>query len=281
MDWSNECYVRLYSRDTKTWKKLGWEGQAVLSLIMRKLDRAGLMDDVRDADDVAVMLANGMPTEIVEVGLSRLLREQVFMITEKGLLMPNFIEAQEAKKSDPQRQREARERKRALSRFVTDVNGIRSSETENRSPESQPVTACHSLSQPVTLTSADPVLCSALPSLPLHNRPGSQEVVVVDQKVPCPADLRLTQDQRGALETSMIPGWAIDEITNSFVASSIADKSDTRQLVHWRKCLAKAIASSWNDKRRRPRRPEPEQSLGSNGKPVMSAKDAGLPEFMR
>lgn len=102
-----------------------------------------------------------------------------------------------------------------------------------------------------------------------------------DQKVPCPMDLNLTEDQRGALETSMIPGWAIDEITKSFVAAAVADQGDKRQLVHWRKCLGKAVASSWNDKRRRPRKPEPEQTIGSNGRPVLSAKEAGLPEFLR
>lgn len=79
-----------------------------------------------------------------------------------------------------------------------------------------------------------------------------------NQKVRCPSDLQLTEDQRGALETSMIPSWAIDELTTQYVSSQLADEEKTMPLVAWRKCLAKAISSSWNDPRRRPRKPEPE-----------------------
>lgn len=160
MDWSNEAYVRLYKRDTKTWILLGWEGQALLGLIMRKMDRSGVMDDVTDAPDVAVMLGNGMPVDVIAIGLERLLRFEVLTITESGLLMSNFIEAQEATKSDPQRQREARERKRARSRNVTDESRNVTDVNGNRSFESQVVTTGHDRSQPVTLCCADPVLCS-------------------------------------------------------------------------------------------------------------------------
>jgi len=163
MDWSNESYVRLYVRDTKTWIRLGWEGQVVLTLALRKLDRAGLLDDVSTADDLAVMLGNGIPVSIVEVGLSRLLDREVFVLVPSGLLMPHFIEAQESRKSDPQRQRESREKKRAMSRFVTHESRDVTLESQPVTFESHSVTTCHNLSQPVTLTSADPLPCSALP----------------------------------------------------------------------------------------------------------------------
>jgi len=81
-----------------------------------------------------------------------------------------------------------------------------------------------------------------------------------DGKVPCPPDLTLTADQCGALESSMVPGWAIDVITTDFVATAIADPSDRRQVVHWRKCLAKAISGRWHDPGRRPKRPADEVS---------------------
>jgi hypothetical protein len=85
-----------------------------------------------------------------------------------------------------------------------------------------------------------------------------------NQKVRCPSDLRLTEDQRGALETSMIPGWAIDELTTQYVSSQLADEDKTMPIVAWRKCLAKSISSAWNDTRRRPRRPELEQQKGDS-----------------
>lgn len=76
-----------------------------------------------------------------------------------------------------------------------------------------------------------------------------------DEKIPCPGDLKLTSDQRGSLEASMIPGWAIDVITTDFVAAAIADQSDIRQLVYWQKCLSRAVSGRWNDPKKRPKNP--------------------------
>lgn len=76
--------------------------------------------------------------------------------------------------------------------------------------------------------------------------------------VRCPPDLRLTDDQRGALETSMVPGWAIDALTAQYVSAQLADETKTMPLVAWRKCLAKAVSSAWNDPRRRPKKPAAE-----------------------
>ncbi len=77
---------------------------------------------------------------------------------------------------------------------------------------------------------------------------------------PCPADLKLTDGQRKTLESSMIPGWAIDEITSAFVAKYQADQADRRTLVVWRKCLSTAVSSTWNDPNKRPRKPEAGES---------------------
>ena len=113
MDWSNERYVRLYVRDTKTWKLLGWEGQTVLCLLARRFDRSGLLDDVRDGEDVAIMIGYGFPESVAKIGLQRLLKREVFRLSESGLFWPNFMEAQETAMSDKQRQRESRANRRA------------------------------------------------------------------------------------------------------------------------------------------------------------------------
>ena len=47
MDWSNERYVRVYTRDTTTWKILSWEARALLQFLIRKVDRSGVVDTGR------------------------------------------------------------------------------------------------------------------------------------------------------------------------------------------------------------------------------------------
>lgn len=155
MDWSNERYVRLYTRDSKTWLLLSWEGQAVLSMFLRKCDRCGIMSGAVDAVDLAVIFANGIPVEVVETGLARLLKHGVIESGKEGFFMPKFLEAQETSSSDAQRQRESREKRLAKTR-VTSCD-IVSQEDHDLSHGvtfshalSRPVTSCHNLSQPVT-----------------------------------------------------------------------------------------------------------------------------------
>lgn len=72
---------------------------------------------------------------------------------------------------------------------------------------------------------------------------------VVDLRVPCPADLMLTDGQLATLVTSQVPIGAIEQVTRSFVASNQADPGDKRTLVVWRKCLSQAVSAKWNDAR--------------------------------
>ena len=77
-------------------------------------------------------------------------------------------------------------------------------------------------------------------------------------KVPCPpAPEVLTPEQRATLETSGIPGWAIEAIAADFAARYAADPDDRRTLVAWRKCASRAVSGDWNNPNRRPRKPEP------------------------
>lgn len=94
-------------------------------------------------------------------------------------------------------------------------------------------------------------------------------VVIKTGPIRCPPDLHLTDDQRGALETCLIPGWAIDELTNQYVSAELADEAKVMPLVAWRKCLAKSISSCWNDQRRRPKRPD------STGPTIATAPPTG------
>ena len=143
MDWENERYVRVYTRDTIDWVALGWEAQALFFFIIRKVDRSGVLEvGKHGARGIAALV--GMPAEIVERSLPILIADGCVTITGGLLLIPNFIEAQEAKQSDKQRQKECRERRRSEARSQN-VTGPSHNVTESHG-RSQPVTDGHSLS---------------------------------------------------------------------------------------------------------------------------------------
>lgn len=111
MRWADEPWVKVYTTDTGDWLALGWEAQALFLLALRKCDRAGIL---RTGKNVARGLAGmtGMPLEAVERVLPLLLEDGCVKPAEGGLVIPNFIAAQEARTSDAQRKREQRARDR-------------------------------------------------------------------------------------------------------------------------------------------------------------------------
>lgn len=119
MNFEDEHYVRIYTRDTKSWLRWGWEGQAVFVAVMRKLDKAGVMDIDDPIEDVA--LVTGIPVEIVAIGLPRVLKSGTFEVRQGHLICPRYIEGQSTPKSDAQRMRELRERRSAKARGVANV----------------------------------------------------------------------------------------------------------------------------------------------------------------
>lgn len=120
MDWANERYVRVYIRETADRLAIRWEGRALLTELMCKADRGGLLDT--DDPEVIAELVR-MPVGVVADVLPRLLDRDIVRRVEidgtAGLWIRNFVPAQEAKQSDAQRQRESRGRRRARSRVVT------------------------------------------------------------------------------------------------------------------------------------------------------------------
>ena len=115
MDWSDERYVRLYTRDTATWNSLEWEGQTVLMHLLRKIDRAGVMDFEDDVTE-AIHHVTRLPMHVIEAGLPRMIKKKVVEVTGQTLVFVNFIEAQEAHASQKHRAAEYRARRRDLAR---------------------------------------------------------------------------------------------------------------------------------------------------------------------
>ncbi len=145
LDWENERYVKLYTRDTIDWCSLPWQGRAVWPLLMRKLDRGGRLSlGNRGLEGAAAGIAGliQLPVEVVEPGLAALLADGTVVVEGTELVAPNFVPAQERPQSDAARAAAYRERKAAkaaATHAITEPDGV-----------SQPVTPRHNESRAVT-----------------------------------------------------------------------------------------------------------------------------------
>ena len=113
MRWEDERYVRIYTRDTVDWLGLSFIAQGLFCLILRKLDRAGLLKLGKPGKrGVAIVIGFAGEWSRLEPALEELLTDGCIQIRGECLVVPNFIEAQEATQSDAQRKRESRARDR-------------------------------------------------------------------------------------------------------------------------------------------------------------------------
>ena len=93
MDYSNERWVRLYTRDTATWKLVDWRARTVLLHILRKADRAGVIDVGKDGElGLAALLE--LPREIVADGLRQLLDRAAIAGEHAGVVDPDPLAQQ-------------------------------------------------------------------------------------------------------------------------------------------------------------------------------------------
>lgn len=122
MNFEDEPYVRIYKRRTVTIKLLGWEGRAVFRELLLEVDRSGVLDLGDESPAQAVAALTDIPLEIVEVGMARAIKLGAIEVRGRALLVPRFMEAQEAKQSDKIRQRESRARRAAEIRLGLDLS---------------------------------------------------------------------------------------------------------------------------------------------------------------
>jgi hypothetical protein len=142
MNWEDERYVRLYTRDTGDWCALSWDGQALLMQLLRKADRSGVIQlGRRGRTALPNMLFHGAQADRIDVALTELLDDGCVELHGTNLVIPNFTVAQEAKQSDKLRQQESRARRLAQARsdLVSKPTNV-----------SHAVTDGHESSQPVT-----------------------------------------------------------------------------------------------------------------------------------
>lgn len=198
VNYEDEDYVRYYTRDTVSWRALGWEGQTVLALMLHgKFDRSGVFDCDGHDPSQAVTLVTGVPTQVTVVGLERILASKTWVLRDGKLVWPKFVHAQSCRRSDRARQRESREKRRgdALGENVTDV------------------TSCHSESQHVTPSLAKPSLAEDPPKPPRGRKRQRAKL----PEVPIPNPFVPTESHRAfcakhgldlGLEVTSLVGWA-------------------------------------------------------------------------
>jgi hypothetical protein len=121
MLWDQEDWVKLYVRDTPDWLALSWKAQGLFCLLMRKVNRAGILDlGKRNREGVAAMFGPRAEWPEILTALDELVEDGCVVIAGSRLVMPNFVEAQAARTSDRVRkaQQRARERDLALAAAV-------------------------------------------------------------------------------------------------------------------------------------------------------------------
>lgn len=117
MNWADERYVRLYTRDTPDWLCLSFPAQGLFCLLLRKVDRAGVLP-LGKAGRKGVFIAIGHVHQaaMLESALDELLADGCVELNSDQLVIPNFLVAQEAEASDKARARKHREKVRDLAR---------------------------------------------------------------------------------------------------------------------------------------------------------------------
>lgn len=95
MDWSNELWIKVYLTDTVEWMLLSWQAQGLFLLILRKINRAGVLELGRAGKKGLAMKLGGVANwPAMEPFLDELLKDGCVRIEGTQLLVPNFAEAQ-------------------------------------------------------------------------------------------------------------------------------------------------------------------------------------------
>jgi hypothetical protein len=113
-DWTNERYVRLYTKDTVGWQLLPWQARTCYYALKRRCDAEGVID-VGTHGIRGLALAALLPVEIAEAGIAALVEDQWLSWDPIAghLVIFGHSEAETAVASAASRARLYRERRRA------------------------------------------------------------------------------------------------------------------------------------------------------------------------
>lgn len=122
MDWSEETWVKLYTRETTTMAMMPWETRAVLHELMKRVGFDGVVPLGRHGLRGLASLLR-MPENVVQDAVADLAGEGVLAVAdgETSLLLVNFYDAQKARTSDKERKRRSRDSKAAEAKATAGV----------------------------------------------------------------------------------------------------------------------------------------------------------------
>ncbi len=214
MDWCNERYVRVYTRDTLTWKRLRWNGQCVLLQVLRRLDRAGrvALDGMEPWE--AVVLLCDAPEDVAHEGMAACLDAGVLVKHDGDLVAPNYIEAQECSASDAERKRRQRDRDKAR------AEAARSQNVTDGHKTGQKVTNGHAESHAVTdVTPCCATPCHATPNQ-LNSSPTKVDSAQVREVFDCwranhlksPEAAKLNAKRQARIKARLNEGYTVDRL---------------------------------------------------------------------
>jgi hypothetical protein len=156
VDFSDEPYVRKYTRKTVTSRLLGWEGRAVMDAMLGEFDAAGVFDFRGDVVR-SICAVTDIPEPFARVGLERLTDTETWLIKGHKIVWPTYEEAQNCNRSDRVRQRASRkERARKALADVTTTAAVKNVTAGSKSSE-PPAVIEGSAAVPVTAVSSQPV----------------------------------------------------------------------------------------------------------------------------
>lgn len=112
LDWSNERYVRLYTRDTADTAAWSWQARALWPWLIARADGAGMVETNKGPAGVAAAVR--LPLEVVAPGLDELVADGCVFVTTGGYAIRNYVEAQNARASDTSRKARQRDKDRAV-----------------------------------------------------------------------------------------------------------------------------------------------------------------------
>lgn len=258
LDYANERFVLLYTRDTVTWKLLDWEARAVLMFLLRKVDRAGVIDVGEDGLEGLAALIE-VPIDVVRRTAPQLLRRDTVASRSGYVVLPNFLAAQETPRSDRQRQRDSRETRRDVALaaerglVLPAVHLALPAVTERDNDDMErdnTVTVGHAESQSVTPTLPDPTITNqtesdpappaspSLPGLGLQPDPPAKLDPVADlwafqerlraESVPGCRPLKLTDDRRRLVRDARKLGYSDDDLRAALVQCATETKLDPK-----------------------------------------------------
>lgn len=217
MNWPDEKYVKVYTRDTLTWKSWSWQARTVFLHLTRKLDGAGLIEVGRMDPVDALVLQLDLPREVVAAGLPEIIGSGTAEMVVAGMLVPNWIAAQESTKTEAQKKRDQRERVRDQRRLAQ-VSEIRQA----------PVPEC-------------PALSPAVPLQPSPAQPNHQPSPEKRAGKKPPAVAKDTDPRHAPLVKALVsaaPGYAFGPRDPGAVTALLAMGEPAEVEARWRRALA-------------------------------------------